>query len=270
MAKGLIDLLLDNIFDDAWTGKYGEMLTANELGWAKLFGKRGKTLRNVYLPAKEGETSELDVIYITQKGIFIFESKNFSGWIFGDEKSRQWTASLPNGYKNHFYNPIMQNRTHLKWMHKFVGDDIPLFSIVVFSERCELKKISVYSEDVKVIKRDRVYATIREYWEKNPDVVSNEKINELYENLKKFCNVDEAVKAAHIQNIEEKYKDEEVKVKLDIPGDISTADNRVSQEIKCPICGKELILRTAKKGGNAGKKFYGCSGYPNCRYIQNL
>lgn len=39
---------------------------------------------------------------------------------------------------------------------------------------------------------------------------------------------------------------------------------------KCPRCGAELILRTAKKGENAGKKFYGCSEFPKCRYTLNI
>ena len=117
---------------------------------------------------ENGETSEVDVVFITQKGIFVFESKNYSGWIFGDEKSKNWTAMLPNRQKNQFYNPIMQNRTHLKWMRKYVGDDIPLFSIIVFSNRCELKKVTVYSEDVKVIKRDWTYAAVRGIWNTKP------------------------------------------------------------------------------------------------------
>ena len=54
---------------------------------------------------EDGETSEVDLIFITQKGIFVFESKNYSGWIFGDEKSRNWTAMLPNKQKHQFYNP---------------------------------------------------------------------------------------------------------------------------------------------------------------------
>jgi len=33
----------------------------------------------------------------------------------------------------------------------------------------------------------------------------------------------------------------------------------------CPQCGKTLVLRTAKTGRNAGKQFWGCSGYPECR-----
>lgn len=151
MAKGLFDLILDNIFDNEWTGKYGEKLTERELKFVRLLGRKGKILRNVYLPKNDGGTSEVDVIYITQKGIFIFESKNYSGWIFGNEKNKNWTTVLPNKQKIHFYNPIMQNKTHLKWMKHFIDEDIPLFSVVVFSERCELKEITVYSEDIKVI-----------------------------------------------------------------------------------------------------------------------
>lgn len=198
MAKGLIDLIFDSFMDEEWLGKYGEKLTERKLKFVQLFGRKGKVLRNVYLPKDNGETSEVDIIFITQKGIFVFESKNYSGWIFGDEKSKNWTAMLPNRQKNQFYNPIMQNRTHLKWMRNYVGDDVPLFSIIVFSERCELKKVTVYSADIKVIKRDKTYETVKEIWEKNPDALSEEKIEELYEKLEKLTNVDAATKAAHI------------------------------------------------------------------------
>lgn len=33
----------------------------------------------------------------------------------------------------------------------------------------------------------------------------------------------------------------------------------------CPECGNEMILRTAKKGMNAGRQFWGCSRFPKCR-----
>jgi hypothetical protein len=35
----------------------------------------------------------------------------------------------------------------------------------------------------------------------------------------------------------------------------------------CPQCGKEMVLRTAKKGPNQGSRFWGCPGYPECRGI---
>jgi hypothetical protein len=39
----------------------------------------------------------------------------------------------------------------------------------------------------------------------------------------------------------------------------------MTEAIKCPICGSNTILRTAKKGPNAGKKFYVCVKYPKCK-----
>lgn len=35
----------------------------------------------------------------------------------------------------------------------------------------------------------------------------------------------------------------------------------------CPICSREMIKRTAKKGKNAGNTFWGCSQFPNCRGV---
>ena len=207
MAKSLLDSILDSIFDEKWVGKRGEKLTERELQLVKLFGRKGKTLRNVYIPKDNGETSEIDVLFITQKGIFVFESKNYSGWVFGSEDQQYWTAMLPNREKNRFYNPVRQNRTHIRWLQKYVGDEVPLFSIIVFSERCELKKLTVESDDVKVIKRDRVYATVRSIWENAEDAIPPEKVSALYEKLKPLTVADKAVKAAHIDSIKRTYQE---------------------------------------------------------------
>lgn len=37
------------------------------------------------------------------------------------------------------------------------------------------------------------------------------------------------------------------------------------QPPSCPVCSSEMVLREAKKGANAGKTFWGCSGYPRCK-----
>ncbi|MCR5546086.1 MAG: Arm DNA-binding domain-containing protein [Lachnospiraceae bacterium] len=76
-----------------------------------------------------------------------------------------------------------------------------------------------------------------------------------------LTNVDEAVKTAHVENINKKYKKKET---------AATSVENVDGELVCPKCGSALVLRTAKKGANAGNQFYGCSGYPKCRYIQNM
>ena len=122
MAKEIIDKFLDKyIFTPEWMGRRGEKLTERELKLVRFLERDGKILRNVYIPKENGETSEIDVLYITQKGIFVIESKNYSGWVFGSEKNYQWTVSLSNGIKNKLYNPIKQNQTHIKSLQNYVG-----------------------------------------------------------------------------------------------------------------------------------------------------
>ena len=38
----------------------------------------------------------------------------------------------------------------------------------------------------------------------------------------------------------------------------------------CPLCGRPMVLRTAKQGKNKGHSFWGCSGYPDCRRAEAL
>ena len=38
----------------------------------------------------------------------------------------------------------------------------------------------------------------------------------------------------------------------------------------CPSCGKPMVLRTARRGKNAGRQFWGCSDYPTCKGATDL
>ncbi len=228
-------------------GKYGEDLTARKLKWTKLFGYKGLMLRNVYIPAEIGETTEIDLIYITQKGLFIIESKNISGWIFGRESERYWTESLPDQSKYRFFNPIWQNRGHIKWLREFLHDEnLPCFSLIVFSERCELKKLDVRDKTCALIHRDELISTIRSIWKQNPDVFDEEGTKSIYDMLSILQNADEVMKQAHVDRIQEQC-----------------------HGMKCPSCGSALVLRTTKAGANTGRQFYGCSAFPKCRYVRD-
>ena len=37
----------------------------------------------------------------------------------------------------------------------------------------------------------------------------------------------------------------------------------------CPRCGGNLVVRTARKGKNAGRRFWGCETFPKCRFIED-
>jgi restriction system protein len=38
----------------------------------------------------------------------------------------------------------------------------------------------------------------------------------------------------------------------------------------CPVCGKVMILRTARHGQNAGNQFWGCPDYPRCKGVRQV
>lgn len=139
-------------------GRYGEYLTYKYLKYFEAIG--AKFLFNIYIPKKNGETTEIDVLMICPKGLFVFESKNYSGWIFGSESQKNWYQTLPSGrgrsHKEHFYNPIMQNNSHIKHLKAFLNKEIPMYSIITFSDRCTLKRIQIESNNVSVINRYNV------------------------------------------------------------------------------------------------------------------
>ena len=257
-------------------GRNGEYLTYRHLHRHEKDG--GKFLFNIYIPKGENGTTEIDVLMITQKGLFVFESKNYSGWIFGSEDKPKWYQTLPQGkgksHKESFYNPIMQNRTHIKHLKVLLGETIPMHSIITFSDRCTLKKVDVISPDVFVINRNKVGNIVNSICGRSHDALTPEQIQAIYDQLYPYSQVDTATKEKHIADIEQTVRPEAPKpVELATPVPEEqvpvAASEPAEAPLRCPRCGSELVLRTAKRGNNAGNQFYGCSNFPKCRYIQD-
>lgn len=184
-------------------GNYGEFLTFLYL--EKLEGHT-KIMANLYLPKSDGSTTEIDLIMISQRGIYVFESKNYSGWIFGNEKNKNWTQMLQNRQKNRFFNPIWQNKGHISALKLAteIEDNNFYKSYIIFSERCELKKITVTSPNVKVIKRSFLLRTIKEDIKASETLLTIEEVDGLYSKLQQYVCVDESVKQAHIEGVQRK------------------------------------------------------------------
>ena len=130
-------------------GDYGEKLTIFDLELLKVKGYNGNILHNLYIPYSNGKTSQIDILFINKKGIFVIESKNYSGWIFGSESDMYWTV-CDRSKKWKMYNPILQNNGHINTINYHLRG-IPCFSVVIFSERCELKKINLYSFSIFLV-----------------------------------------------------------------------------------------------------------------------
>ena len=108
-----------------------------------------KVLRDIVLKSEFG-TSQIDNVLISPKGIFVIETKNYSGWIFGNERSKYWTQSIYKK-KSRFLNPIRQNYGHIKAIEEyFPNKKDMLHSLIVFSNRCEFKKLEVKTPVIKM------------------------------------------------------------------------------------------------------------------------
>ncbi len=265
-------------------GTYGEYLTYKSLRHYE--DKGGKFLFNCYLPKDDGATTEIDVILINEDGVFCFESKNYSGWIFGDEKAKYWTQTLPKGkgraHKERFLNPILQNKGHIKWLKKQIDESIPVHSVIVFSQRCTLKKVTINSPQIHVINRPMIAKTVSDIGKQQLEKLASETINDLYNRLYPYTHVTDAVKAQHIEHIKKKTVQSSSLAMSDVER-INSADELTKETIvvekekiqlkdgeRCPQCGSELVLRTAKRGEHIGKQFYGCTAYPKCRFTRPL
>lgn len=167
-------------------------------------------LKNLYVPKGDGKTTEIDLILIHSTGLYVIESKNYKGWIFGDEKSENWTQCLNKGpegtEKNKLYNPVKQNYNHIKYLREYLekSDDIPIKSLVVFGKDTELKSITLNTDNVVVITVDDLLNTLNAYItisEGKHRLLSEERMHEVFGKLYPLTQVSEEEKAKHINEI---------------------------------------------------------------------
>ena len=124
-------LLLSFVFKSPWfKGKFGEFLVSLLF---KLFLPKDKytVLHNITLPTEDG-TTQIDHIVVSPYGLFVVETKNMKGWIFGGEYQNIWTQKLFK-VTNKFQNPLRQNYKHTQTLGTLLGLETSLiYSVVVF------------------------------------------------------------------------------------------------------------------------------------------
>ncbi len=197
-------------------------------------------LNNVTIGSKNG-TTQIDHIIVSIYGIFVTETKNFSGWIFGDKKGKVWTQSL-YGKKSKFQNPLHQNYRHIKVLQEFLELEVKYFhSIVMFIGE------SAFKSEMPPNVLDRGYISY----------IKSKKIELFTEG--EVSNIIEALQTGRFPKSFKTGREH-----------IHSLKRRYSSTALCPKCGGELVERTAKKGKNAGQKFFGCSNFPKCRYLKNI
>ena len=127
------------VFKPFLKGKIGEFAVAAHV---KLYLKGDYILLNdLTLPDIEGGTTQIDHILLSPYGIFVIETKNYKGWIFGSERQKQWTQKI---YKQSFkfQNPIHQNYKHMKVLEQILADIVDMefiHSVIVFMPEAVFK-----------------------------------------------------------------------------------------------------------------------------------
>ena len=93
------------------------------------------------MPDEQNQTTQIDHILLSPYGIFVVETKNYKGWIFGSERQKTWTQKIyKKSYK--FQNPLHQNYKHQKVLENILADIVDpalIHSVVVFMPDCEFK-----------------------------------------------------------------------------------------------------------------------------------
>lgn len=232
----LISLMHKKIMS-LFRGWFGEKKTTFLLGLS-LNKKVYRSFHNVIIAAKSG-TTQIDHLLVSPYGLFIVETKNRKGWIFGSKGQQKWTQSLyGNNYS--FQNPLKQTYRQKKILSKFLGlKESTIYTVVYFVGKCKFKT------DVpdNVIKSG-LGKYIKRF--KDPVLTAGE-IDRVVGAIEYFVSESALTKRDHLRSLR----------------------NRHSSTTVCPNCGSNLVERTAKKGPNKGSKFWGCENYPRCRYTRN-
>jgi hypothetical protein len=88
-------------------------------------------IKNVTLPIENG-TTQIDHIIVYAYGVFVVETKNIKGWIFGSANQPMWTQKIYK-HSDKFQNPLHQNYKHVKTLEQLLGlKDEQIHSLVVF------------------------------------------------------------------------------------------------------------------------------------------
>src|SRR5437867_2403048 len=118
-------------------GWLGEKMTTFGM-WALLDKRVYHRTDNVIIPSPSG-TTQIDHILVSVFGIFVVETKNIKGWIFGSPDSDKWTQSI-FGRKSQFQNPVKQNHRHTRCLSEYLHLDHDVFRpVVFFIGECEFK-----------------------------------------------------------------------------------------------------------------------------------
>src|SRR5690554_1852800 len=219
-------------------GWFGEKKTTFNM-WLTLDSNVYQRYHDVIIPSRNG-TTQIDHILVSKYGLFIVETKNKKGWIFGSSDQPKWTQSIyGNNYS--FQNPLRQTFRQKKVLAEYLNvAESHIHTVVFFNGDCEFK-----TQMPKNVINSGLGKYIKQF--KN-SIIDPRSLNDVTNRLDLLEAHSELSKKDHIRSL----------------------DRRRSSNTICPKCGANLVERMARNGPNAGTKFMGCQNYPKCRFTKNV
>ena len=207
-------------------------------------------LRDVTIPAKTG-TTQIDHVIVSIYGLFVIETKNYKGWIYASAQDPQWTQ-VHFRQKHRFQNPLRQNYAHVCALSELLGiSKTNIHGVVCFMGDAQFK--TPVPEGVFL--EGRYVNHIQSF---RTELFSQEEVTRLLQRLESG-------------RLKRGFKTNRQHVRqLNTRLSVSQPRSADSGSPTCPACGSAMILRTARKGSNAGNQFWGCSRYPACKHTQKV
>lgn len=204
-------------------------------------------------------TTQIDHIVISRYGVFVIETKNYRGNIYGNDDSIHWTQKISTDViyrkkwyktytyvtKNKFYNPVKQALGHMYEVKNSLKEwpYLKIVPIVVFTGTASLENVHTNNY---VIHETELLPIIQSF---KTSYLSDTDLQIVIERLS-LLNVREYVdNATHVKNVRAAKKE---------------LNDKLSSRI-CPRCGGTLVERNGKFG-----PFIGCSNYPNCTFTSEI
>lgn len=238
-------------------------------------------LHDIYIETNDGRGAQLDFVVFATCGTFIIECKNLFGNIEIDSNGNFIRTIEYNGkrHKEGIYSPITQSERHLSILNDRRNEDMGVLNKLLSSPVTSTYHSLVVLANPKTIVNDRFAKKEIKNKVIRADQLINliKKIDSETSILFKVSKKDIKVAAQSLleKNVETRkdYYSKYMELEKELSSN-SGNDNELNptddSNLICPKCGSTLVLRTARNGINAGQKFYGCSSFPNCRYILNI
>lgn len=197
-----------------------------------------RLIANVTLPVGDG-TTQIDHLVVSRYGIFVIETKDMTGWIFGHPDHARWTQVI-YGDRYRFQNPIRQNYKHVKAVRELLClSRLQVIGVVAFVGNSEFRTtmpsavVQGVSELVDFIRSKRAIVFDEDELPRLIEEIQNSRLEP-----------GRRTNIAHVQNVRRQMAE-----RNQDPG-------------ACPLCGSVMVGRTNK---STGERFLGCTRYPECK-----